>query len=1163
MSVAASADHLRPGSSLTGPYIGLVPYDEGDAAFFFGRSRETALVAANFRGARLTVVYGPSGVGKTSLLMAGVVHTMREEAQSSGDPGYAVCTFRSWRDAPLPGLRETCRAALQTLAGDEPMADVEPGATLAEALKLWTEHAGTLYLVLDQFEEYLQYHPVRDSDDLQPGFEAEFAELVDDPSIAVHVLLSIREDAWAGLDRFEGHVPGVFGNYLRIDHLDVEAAREAITGPIEAWNEGHTDEDGTYEIEPALVDAVIGAATTSAGLVGAIGAGTSPTREKDRIEAPFLQLVMERVWRATIEAGRRRLTLEQLEQLGGALQIVERHLDDALGRLSRTEQHVVSDCFAFLVSRSRTKVAHPAADLADWTGRSEEEVARVLDTLCSGEGGRILRRTSEASSGGRGPTYELYHDVLAEPVLTWRRTHQQAADRWRMVRIGAAVALIAAVLAAITILVIAQRQATETARRNTKWLAAASAAQSLASINLAESLRLSLVATEAVDSSQARSAMTLGLETARQTGVRRLLTGHTGAVNSIDFGGSAGAFVSGGADGTVRLWNVDAGKPTVPVFVGHIGPVDSVAMSADGHVVVSGGEDGSVRLWRRGSLTESRVLFRTPDGRPVLGVDVSPTGDLVAIGGADGVVRLADVRRNSLYETVGTRNKGPVTQVAFDPDGRMLASVDTDGVVQLSVVHRLRRRMPSRACIGSERVSSIAFSADGRLLACGDDRGGAQLWKIRGSRWQRGRMTSKAGFIQSLALSPDGRWLAAVGESGSVLLWDIGRHGRASSAQLLTAGTEPLRSVEFSPNGRFLAGSGLDGTIFFWSLRRREPTVVPGTAGSRAVSVSSAAFSPTAPVLVAASFDGAVRLWNVGARVEGGARFTAARRDEPAAFAFSRNGRVLAVERDDETVEVWSVQRHDLLGTFRSGDRVGFITVLALSPRGTTLAIAGDKGFVRLVRLRRDTPAGWLRGSSHGSVTGVVFSPSGRALATSGRDGNVRLWAIGSKPTLVARMGQYEGGIASVALSPDGQTLAGGGADGTIRLWHLSRGEPRPLTSLAGHTRGIDSLAFSTDSRTLVSGSEDGTVRLWDTQEQLELGAPLDMHNGAVYSVSISSNGRTLAAAYQAGPVRIWRGILWTNGANLRSQVCALVPSDLTDALWRTLVPGIEQNQQC
>ena len=87
---------------------------------------------------------------------------------------------------------------------------------------------GEIYLVLDQMEEYFVYHG-RDSGG--PLREA-LAEILSRPTLRVHVLLGIRDDALAELDAFKGRVPGLFGNVLRLDHLDVDSARAAIVEPL-------------------------------------------------------------------------------------------------------------------------------------------------------------------------------------------------------------------------------------------------------------------------------------------------------------------------------------------------------------------------------------------------------------------------------------------------------------------------------------------------------------------------------------------------------------------------------------------------------------------------------------------------------------------------------------------------------------------------------------------------------------------------------------------------------------------------------------------------------------------------------------------------------------------------------------------------------------------
>jgi len=91
------------------PYRGLSPYTEADYAYFFGRAQDTRLIAANLEVSRLTLFYGPSGVGKSSVLRAGVIHTLRERAQknmvAAGTPRYIPVYFSHWQRDPITGVR--------------------------------------------------------------------------------------------------------------------------------------------------------------------------------------------------------------------------------------------------------------------------------------------------------------------------------------------------------------------------------------------------------------------------------------------------------------------------------------------------------------------------------------------------------------------------------------------------------------------------------------------------------------------------------------------------------------------------------------------------------------------------------------------------------------------------------------------------------------------------------------------------------------------------------------------------------------------------------------------------------------------------------------------------------------------------------------------------
>ena len=75
------------------PYKGLTPFDDSDldAHFFFGRERECELIEANLMASRLTVLYGETGVGKSSVLRAGVAHHLRGQGEPGGARGTGFC----------------------------------------------------------------------------------------------------------------------------------------------------------------------------------------------------------------------------------------------------------------------------------------------------------------------------------------------------------------------------------------------------------------------------------------------------------------------------------------------------------------------------------------------------------------------------------------------------------------------------------------------------------------------------------------------------------------------------------------------------------------------------------------------------------------------------------------------------------------------------------------------------------------------------------------------------------------------------------------------------------------------------------------------------------------------------------------------------------------
>lgn len=290
------------------PYKGLIPYYEEDAEFFFGREREQEIITDNLLASRLTLLYGTTGVGKSSVLQAGVSHHLRELAKENlaeyDTPEFVVAVFRSWRDDPLDSLAGRITESVDLVFKGQSFEPVQPSRSLVKTLQAWTERADVdLLIILDQFEEYFLYHPQEDG---EGTFAVEFPRAVNHPDLRANFLISIREDSLAKLDRFKGRIPNLFDNYLRIEHLSHEAARTAIEGPINQYNRMGAPKGPQVDIEPELVEAILQQVQTGEFAVGEVGRGVvqaeaDASTTEGQIETPYLQLVMTRLWNKEME----------------------------------------------------------------------------------------------------------------------------------------------------------------------------------------------------------------------------------------------------------------------------------------------------------------------------------------------------------------------------------------------------------------------------------------------------------------------------------------------------------------------------------------------------------------------------------------------------------------------------------------------------------------------------------------------------------------------------------------------------------------------------------------------------------------------------------------------------------------------------------------------
>lgn len=1078
------------------PYKGLVPFEDSDldALLFFGRERESEIIAANLLAARLTVLYGPSGVGKTSVLRAGVAHRLRRLARANvterGHPEFAVVIFDAWSEDPVAALHQAVKDELTSHFGSA-LLDEHEDESSADTLARWTDAlACDVLLILDQAEEYFLYH-AEDS-----GFAEELPDLVTRPGLRVRVLLSLREDALAKLDRFKGRIPNLFANYLRLDHLDRRAGHEAIVKPTERYNELAGE---SIEIEAALVEAVL--EQTVAGKVDLGEAGRGATREEadeGRIEAPYLQLVMERIWEEERGAGSNRLRLETLERLGGADSIVRAHLRRAVEDLTSAEKDVAADVFRYLVTPSGAKIAHGVGDLAEYTSVDEQLLLPVLTTL---RRERIVRPVDGA--GANGDRYEIYHDVLADAVLGWRReqelererrTAEKRHRRLAALALGSLIALAAMTLVAIY--AFAQRREAQDQRREARAQATQARAGQLSATALAQlntdpdlSVELAHQVARLDPTPRIEDLLRRSLVASR---VRRVFRPGDGAVTEAEYSPDGSRVVTASADGSVRVFRARTGQELAALR--HKGRATSASFSPDGRLIATAGSDRTARIWS-GGTSPARVL-RHPAG--VRDAVFSFDSTYLSTLADDAAVRVWEVESGELLRKFSEPRAA--RRLVASPALQLVASFGADSLARVYDV--AAGRLVS-ALSHEGRVTSAAFGPAGRLLATGSagaDRL-ARVWNVpRGSL--RSELRGHQGQILGVAFSPRGHHVATVSSDGTGIVWDLAEEGGAQESELI-GHTNFAHDVAFSPGGFFVVTASRDLSSRVWKVDRgNQEGLLFGHEGS----VRGARFSPGGRQVLTWSDDGTARIWDVefDPLLRRLGRHAAAATE----VETTRDGKLAISVGLDGTARIWRLPFGR--GPILSSDAP--VTDLALNREGNLIATATRLG----VEVWRRSGEGLSSLRQPGALA-IAFSPDSRLLATGDESGGVLLTRL-PNGTRAKRL-DHPGAVTRLAFNPAGDELAVGGADGGVRLRSSEDGKlRRNLTPLGGR---IVALEYSSNGHRLAVAARDTEGQLWDPVAG-KLVAVLEGHSGALTSARFNPDGSLLVTASVDHDARIW-----------------------------------------
>jgi WD40 repeat protein len=590
------------------------------------------------------------------------------------------------------------------------------------------------------------------------------------------------------------------------------------------------------------------------------------------------------------------------------------------------------------------------------------------------------------------------------------------------------------------------------------------------------------------------------------------LRGHEKVVFCLAFHPDGQRVISGGADGTVRIWDLTA--PRAPhVLAGDGGTVFSVAVSPDGHWLAAGDAASGIRLWEletgqertlRGHERELKSVAFSPDSRHLLSID------------AGGLIVQWDVRSGGvdfdLRDRPDDNQTGHGVMAAYSPDGRTIISAAGDEWVRIWDVAARRVRDRVR---GASSQAFFSISPDGRQLAVAGEYAVEilDLERLDHPRraLQRRGYTAKLG---STAFSPDWQMLALSGAGGEVRLFDA-RRGRIldvfveqanrSSSSLvfgagarllamavgnevhvahlarrpdgvtLASGLGPVDRLALSPGERLLALGRDDGTIVIWDVRAGRALQILGGHG---LAVFGLAFVPRThgAWLVSVGGDGRIHVWDPDARGQPLRAFSGRARAVYAVAARS-DGRQIAAGGDDGSVLTWdpATGRPDLTAL----DHGGPVTALAYDPTGTALASGSMDRTVRVWSARSGGRRLGPLEHPH-PVTSLAFSPDGRLLAAGGgapdKGGRVLIWDA-SSGTVSATV-DCPRGVDSLSFSPDSRRIATCGADAVVQVWDATGGHE--TLSLSGHRDRVTAVLFAPRAMRLYSTGRDGVVKFWD-----------------------------------------------------------------------------------
>jgi WD40 repeat protein len=832
---------MSPVDTRVNPYPGLAPFQEHDAARFFGRDREIDEVLDRLATRHLLAVIGVSGCGKSSLVRAGVIPVLRMGAAGNLSARFRICAMRPG-NAPLRALT----AALGAHA-DWPTASFD----LVDHARNTLQAGESLLLVVDQFEELFRYRAetmAQDGGNAASLFANLLLNAVDQREVPVYVLLTMRTDFLGECAQFRGLPEALNECYYLVPRLTRLGQQEAIERPLE--------KQGTA-VHPALVQRLLNDSA------------------EDPDQLPVLQHLLKRLWENWRARGADEpIGNQDYESAGGWNEALDQDAEMVLGRFP-AESESIRRVFQWITDRGTgEKPVRRARLFSECVGVSGLERERLGEILGAFQERGLLKPPDTSADW----LVDLPHESLMwqwSRLKTWivEEAEQSAQVRFLLQSARQQMALTGLALESGLKLRSEWRKQPLAVRR---YVEAEEREQIEAWIDRSEVLEKTKLASAEARELSAWSAATLrenperslilglyawgkqramvgGLEqflhdAVLQSASRFTLRGHQGGVNCIAWSPDGSRLATASDDHTAKVWEVTSGREFLTLR-GHRGIVWSIAWSPHGGRLATASDDHTARVWEAVSGRELMTLR----GHQfyVWSIAWSPDGSMVATASLDRTAKVWEVASGRELQTL-RGHRGGVWSLTWSPDGSMVATASDDRTAKVWEVPSGREL---RILHGHEdAVRSIAWSPDASRLATASDDKTAKVWEAASGR-ELLTLRGHEDALRSIAWSPDGRRLATASFDHTAVIWDA----TSDRVRTLRGHQGCVWSVVWSPDGNRLATASFDNTGKVWEGGSdRELLALRGHQGS----VKSIGWSPDGGRLATASADGTAKVWD-------------------------------------------------------------------------------------------------------------------------------------------------------------------------------------------------------------------------------------------------------------------------------------------------------------